>query len=302
MGNGNIYERITAQYNQMSKVERRIADYILKYRHMMQPMTSAQVAKACGVSVASVTRFCRTIGLDNFAEFKWGISAALASSAAATDGVSGNSVIPDAYDEVRAEDSIELKCQKLSRIGIQALMQTLEKIDPEAIRVAVELLCRAGSVYCFGQGNSSIVASDAWGRFVSVSQKFHWVSDSHMQVYSAALLQENDVVLYFSFSGSTKELCEIGGLMKQTKAKLILVTRFPNSPGAQLADLVLLCGANETPRQQGSIAAKIGQLFIVDVLFNEFCAQNLESIIENQRKTVSAAETRHIDIERGGQP
>lgn len=289
MSGGDIYEQIAAQYNQLSKVEQRIADYVLKYRHMMQPVTSTQMARECGVSAASVTRFCRTIGLENFAEFKWSVSAALASSAAAAD----RDMI-DAYDEVRAEDSIELKCQKLSRISIEALKQTLEKIDPEAVRAAVELLCRAGSVYCFGQGNSSIVASDAWGRFASVTPKFHWISDFHMQAYAAALLGKDDVVLYFSFSGATKELHEIGGLLKRTGAKLIVVTRFPNSPGARLADVVLLCGVNETPRQQGSIAAKIGQLFVVDVLFNEYCAQNLDSIVENQKKTNSVTEIRHF--------
>ena len=60
----------------------------------------------------------------------------------------------------------------------------------------------------------------------------------------------------------------------EQKAKLILVTRFPNAPGAQYADLLLICGAHESPAQQGSIAAKISQLFIVDVLFHEFCARN----------------------------
>lgn len=288
MSSGDVYEQIAAKYNQLSKVEQRIADYVLKYRDRMQPMTSLQVAKECGASVASVSRFCRAIGLDNFAEFKWSVSVALAS---ATGGTGAGQDMVDAYDEVRAEDSIELKCQKLSSIGIQALKQTLEKIDPEAIRAAVELLCRAGSVYCFGQGNSSIVASDAWGRFASVTPKFHWISDSHMQAYAASLLHTEDVVLYFSFSGMTRELEEIGDILKETGAKMILVTRFPNSPGARNADVILVCGVNETPRQQGSIAAKIGQLFIIDVLFNEFCARNLEMTIKNQAKTLDTRMT-----------
>ena len=45
-------------------------------------------------------------------------------------------------------------------------------------------------------------------------------------------------------------------------------------PELENADLLLICGANEAPEQQGSIAAKIGQLFIVDILFHEFCAVN----------------------------
>lgn len=288
MSSADIYEQIAAKYNKLSKGEQRIADYVLKYRHRMQPMTSAQVAKECGTSVASVSRFCRAIGLDNFAQFKWSVSAALASAIGGT-GADQNMI--DAYDEVRAEDSIELKCQKLSSIGIQALKQTLEKIDTDAICAAVELLSQARSVYCFGQGNSSIVASDAWGRFASVTPKFHWISDTHMQAYAASLLGAEDVVLYFSFSGVTRELVEMGSILKGTGAKLILVTRFPNSPGAKNADVTLVCGVSETPRQQGSIAAKIGQLFIIDVLFNEFCARNLKMIIENQAKTLDTRMT-----------
>ena len=136
------------------------------------------------------------------------------------------------------------------------------------------MLSKARSVFCFGQGNSSIVAEDAWCRFCVVSPKFHTVSNSRLQADTAALLTGEDVVLYFSFSGAVPELLEMGQILKKSKARLILVTRFPNSPGAQYADLLLLCGAHEAPAQQGSIAAKVSQLFIVDILFHEFCAQN----------------------------
>lgn len=290
MSNVDVFDQIASRYNQLSKAGQRIANYVLKYKNMMQPMSTTQIAKECGTSAASVTRFCRDIGLENFAELKWSVSVALASTAADT----GKSITIDAYSEIRAEDSIELKCQKLSHIGMQSLKQALEQIDPESVRVAVEMLSKAGSVYCFGQGNSSAVAYDAWGRFVSVTPKFHWISDAHMQAYTASLLGCDDVVIFFSFSGATRELLEIGSLLKQTMAKLILVTRFPNSPGAQMADVVLLCGVNETPRQQGSIAAKIGQLFIIDILFNEYCAQNLDMIVKNQEKTRSAGMKHNI--------
>lgn len=287
----DIFEQIAQKYNDLSKTERRIADYVLKYKDIMQPMTSEQIATACGVSNSSVTRFCRSIGKKDFSDFKWSVSTSLASAATHTESDIMAQSMLDVYDEVRAEDSIEQKCQKLSRIGIKALTQTLEKIDVNAIDQAVVLLCRARNVYCFGQGNSSIVASDAWGRFASVTTKFHWISDSHMQAYTASLLGAEDVILYFSFSGVTRELAETEAILQKTDAKLILVTRFPNSPGAKNADVTLVCGVSETPRQQGSIAAKIGQLFIIDVLFNEFCARNLEMIVKNQAKTLDTGMT-----------
>ena len=53
--------------------------------------------------------------------------------------------------------------------------------------------------------------------------------------------------------------------------KVILVSRFPKSPGGQLADLVLQCGSNEGPLQVGSVSARMAQLFVLDLLFTEVC-------------------------------
>lgn len=57
-------------------------------------------------------------------------------------------------------------------------------------------------------------------------------------------------------------------------AKLILVTRFQNSPASFYADTVLLCGPNEQPLQFGSTEALIAQLYVVDVLLSEFARRS----------------------------
>ena len=43
----------------------------------------------------------------------------------------------------------------------------------------------------------------------------------------------------------------------ERKAKTILITRFPKSPGATYADVVLQCGSREGPLQVGSVAARV---------------------------------------------
>ena len=95
-------------------------------------------------------------------------------------------------------------------------------------------------------------------------------------------------ILYFSFSGAMRELSELGGLVQKTEAKLILVTRFPNSPGSKFSDLLLICGADEAPNQQGSVAVKLGQLFIIDVLFHEYCSKDAKTALENRERTLNA--------------
>lgn len=265
--NEDIFNNLIHSYNKLTKSETKVADYILRHKQQVHLQSISELAAASEVSEATISRFCHSVGCNSFNEFKLAVVQSISSYDSAPIG-------NDLYSTVLPTDSIEQKSRKLCNVSTDALQQTLKELEFDKIGEAVDILSKANSVYCFGQGNSSIVAEDAWGRFCCVSPKFHFISNSNLQYDTARLLGKHDVVLYFSFSGSIRELMEMGKLISKSEAKLILITRFPNSPGAALADLVLICGANEAPQQQGSIAAKISQLFIVDILFHEFCARN----------------------------
>ena len=107
-------------------------------------------------------------------------------------------------------------------------------------------------------------------------------------------MDSDDVILFFSFSGATKELIDTMRAAKDRGVKTLLVTRFPKSPGAQLADLVLPCGANESPLQLGSVPAKIAQLFLIDVLFSEFCRRDLAAARASRERLAAALEAKHL--------
>lgn len=263
----DIFTALIHSYNTLTRSETKVADYILRHKQEIHLQSISELAQRCSVSEATISRFCHSVGCSSFNEFKLAVVQAISASENMDMGT-------DLYSSILPDDSIEQKCRKLCNVSTDALHQTLSELDVDKIDKVVDMLSRAGSVYCFGQGNSSIVAEDAWGRFSCVSPKFHYIANANLQATTAELLGKNDVVLYFSFSGAVRELTEMGKILQNREAKLILVTRFPNSPGAQYADLLLICGANEAPQQQGSIAAKIGQLFIVDVLFHEYCARN----------------------------
>ena len=263
----DIFTALIHSYNTLTRSETKVADYILRHKQEIHLQSISELAQRCSVSEATISRFCHSVGCASFNEFKLAVVQAISAS-------ENMDMETDLYSSILPDDSIEQKCRKLCNVSTDALHQTLSELDVDIIDKVVDMLSRAGSVYCFGQGNSSIVAEDAWGRFSCVSPKFHYIANANLQATTAELLGKNDVVLYFSFSGAVRELTEMGKILQNREAKLILVTRFPNSPGAQYADLLLICGANEAPQQQGSIAAKIGQLFIVDVLFHEYCARN----------------------------
>ena len=61
-----------------------------------------------------------------------------------------------------------------------------------------------------------------------------------------------------------------------------------------MADVVLRCGSNEGPFQSGSVPAKVAQLIVMDVLYQEYCHRNRESCEENIQRIAAALSDMHV--------
>lgn len=196
--------------------------------------------------------------------------------------------------EISPEDSVPDLCQKLYSTEVEALSQTLSMVRPESILAAADILSRAKRVLCMGQGGSMIMAEEAAHLFSTAMPGFSPVSDSHLQLIAATTLTAGDAVLFFSYSGATRELMDLLDVVRERGVKVILVTHFPKSPAAALADVVLQCGANEGPLQLGSVPARMAQLFLVDILFTEVCRRNEDAAKEVRERVADALSSKHI--------
>ncbi len=276
----NILELITEQYHTLTRSSRKLADYILANVHDTQYMSISTLAEKSGVSEASITRFCKSLGLSGYNNLKL----ALAKATYITD-------IGDPSDDpsnITSQDTLGIIFHKLYDANVISLNETMELLDETEISKAVDLLSDADRVFCFGQGGSMVMAMEAWARFSTATSRFIHIEDSHMQVMSISLATEKDVILFFSYSGSTKDMEDIMRIAKERHVSIILVTHFRNSRATEYADVVLLCGYNESPLQSGSVAAKIGQLFIIECLFYVFCKRNPEVYAKARSATVEA--------------
>lgn len=286
MAYGNVFSKINHAYYQLTASEKKIADYVTMRRQESQFMSISEMAQATGVAEATVSRFCRRLGYKGYNEFKL----AVANSTAVVQMGSSNPL----SGEVLPEDSIEDMCQKICTADVEAVRQTLELVRPERIVKAADLLVKARWVLCMGQGGSMLLAHEAAHLFATAMPNVYAVADSHTQAIRTALLTEKDVIFYFSYSGATKDLMDIMKIAKAQKVKCILITRYPNSPGAAQADVVLECGSREGPLQLGSVAARMAQLYLVDVLFSEVTRRNMESIRSRRKQVAEALGDKHL--------
>lgn len=276
----NILETITTQYHSLTRSSQKLADYILANAHDAQYMSISGLAEHSGVSEASITRFCRSLGLTGYNNLRL----ALAKADYVTDlGESSHT-----SDTITSQDTFSSIFRKLYNANILSLNETMELLDENNISKAVDLISAADRVFCLGHGGSMVMAMEAWARFSTATSHFVHIEDSHMQVMHLALATEKDVLLFFSYSGSTKDMEDIMHIAKERRISVILVTHFPNSCAAGYADVVLLCGYNESPLQSGSVAAKLGQLFIIECLFYVFCKRNPDILSKARASTIEA--------------
>ena len=279
--NLNILERIHAFYYQLTASERKVADFVLANHDRVQFMSITQLAEECGTADATISRFCRNLDLKGFNAFKLELARYTAPAA-------------PKRRNLPTKDTIIGRCLEVGRLANDAVYQTMELLDPDQVTKAVSLIEEADRVICIGSGGSLLLAKEFAHLFNTVAPKFMAISDAHMQMSAVATSREKDLLVLFSYSGATTSGVEIMSLAKSRKMATMLVTRYPKSPAAEQADVVLRCGSNEGPFQFGSVPAKIAQLIVMDVLFQEYCYRNPESSEEHIQNIGSALAHMHI--------
>lgn len=281
--NNNVFSKIIHHYYQLTAAEKKVANFVISQQLNTQFMSISELAAASEVAEATVSRFCRQIGYKSYNAFKLAIANA---------GSLPSRPYPLA-DEIFPKDDLELIGNKLLKVNETALQQTLNLIDFNAVTAAADILCRSEKILCMGQGGSMIMAQEAAHLFTTALPGYFAIADSHLQAIVATQLTAKDAVLYFSYSGATRDLLEVQPIVHKSAAKFILVTRFPCSPGGKAADVVLQCGSNENPLQLGSIAARIAQLFVLDILFTEVCRRDEESCRVHRKNIADALADKH---------
>lgn len=280
-----VFEQISSNYYALTSSEKKVADFTLSNQSGTQFMSISELADACGVAEATISRFCRRLGYKGYNAFKLALANSSPKHKLLDNPLSG---------EVTAEDSLEDICKKLYTAEVEAMAQTMEFLDLNSVAQASRMLHSARRVMCMGQGGSLLIANEAAHLFSTVSNKFTAVADSHLQAIAATTMDPEDVILFFSYSGSTQEMMETLKLARAQQGQVILVTRFPRSPGAELSDVVLQCGANENALQSGSVAARIAQMYLLDILFSEFSRKDLEQCLQIRGRIADALANRHV--------
>ncbi|GMA69383.1 transcriptional regulator [Leuconostoc litchii] len=275
----NIIAQLRAQRKQYNTTEQKFIDFIINNVGQASEANIQEMSELSGVSTATISRFVKKVGLESFREF----SVSLASAATQmTTSV-------DLFGEIADSDDTIAVAQKVFGGAENALAATISNLTANQLDEATLALISARRVGFFGIGGSSIVAFNAYHKFLRTPIDVIAHPDYDVQLMQAVKLNSNDTAVVISHSGRNKDTLLIAKKLHEHHVKIIVITSFKDSPLAKLADLVLLSLAEEVNFRSESMSSLIAQLTIIDTLFTlvgSHLSQDTQYVVDTMRDVI----------------
>lgn len=261
---------IRQKYKDFSKVNRKIADYILKEPTLVLSLTANEIASNSGTSPASVTRFSKSLTFDSWEELKLSI---------ATN--QGAEHAPKMIDPIVATgDSIDTLCAKVESLLNTTVADLFDLIDKQALKQSIDAIKQAETIYLIGIGSSSLTAYDLYHKFNRAGKRAVFNYDVHMQFECLNYSKAEDVLIAISYSGMSKEVLIACEIARQNQTTIIFITRNESEKVKRISDEVLLVPANEHLLRVGAIASIASTMAVGDVLYLGSIQDDLDTTIE----------------------
>ena len=249
-----------------SPAEQRVAAYFLNNRTQLVGTPIDQVATACHTSKTTVVRLCKLAGFKGFKEFCMALSANLAIK----------NENPLTYTDVQQGSDLAHIMEDMTRRNIGGIQSTMQVLSYTELSRAVEAIHRARRVDFYGMGVCALVAMDAQHKFLRINKMSLTTLDPHVQVVSAASLQEGDVAVFFSYSGETSDTLATLNVAKQSGATTISVTKYAPNSLSERCDIKLHVACSEVAVRAGAMSSRIAMMHISDLLFSAVIAQEYD--------------------------
>lgn len=240
---------------------RKVGELILDDPAAVTHCSAAELGRRTGTSQATVTRFCRAVGLDSYQHLLIALAQERGRGEVSDWGTAeiGSDISPD--------DDLERVVAVVGSADLRAVQQTIDRIDLDALERAAQAVARARRVDVYGVGGSGAVALETEVRLFRIGCAVRGWNEVHAAATSAALLTPADVAIGISHSGSTRETIEPFELAGERGATTVAITADPRSPLARAADVRLISASSETSFRTGSIGARHSVLVLIDCLY-----------------------------------
>lgn len=264
----NSLQEIRKNYTSFSGVERKIADFVLRFPQRTVHMTTKSLAAEAGVSEGSIIHFANRLGFTGFTQLKINLAGHLGEQEAPL------------FDNLVPADGPKDAVRKMVENAVASFQQTYAAISQTELEHAAKLLMEAKRIDLYGVGSSSMVVTDIYYRLMRIGLPAYAVTDPLIAPVSAMMLDGQCLAVGVSYSGRTVDTLRAVKLAKKQGAKTLCVTNYAKSPLAKLCDSALVVVSQESEINREAVVSRLTQLLLFDSLCAYISYQRKDKSIE----------------------
>ena len=213
----------------LTKKEKRIAEFFLDEEQRVFLMNVADIAKTIDVSDTSVIRFIKSLGFENFTDFK----------------NSGQEDIKSRLD--KTNDFIKnldiIKENSIEQLYIHKINEEVNKIfnssSQKQIKKISNLIMKAKNKYIVGFKSTAGIANFFGVRLGFMLENVSTFNiDDSVVVNSIFNIKKEDILIIFDYPMYSKAAVVLAKIARENKAKILLFTDSDNAPLAEYSDIL----------------------------------------------------------------
>lgn len=270
----SVLDCITVLYDQLFDAEKKIAKFILNNPKKVVDMTVSELAEISDVSIASVSRFCRKVGLKGFAQLKISLAQELVDTHKSGEVSNDISV-----------DNIPQSLQNILANKITELKQTVNLINTDEFKEILEGIRDASRVQVIAVGNTIPVAIDAAFKFNELGIPTTAGTIWETQLSYSFTLGKGDVLIAISNSGESDKVLETVKIANNNKAMTIGITNSPHSAIGEEVQYHITTATREKLFLDEFCFSRVTASTVIEVIF-----LFLTEMIENSHKSMIKCE------------
>ena len=244
----SLVTKIGKQVNQMTKSQKKVANYLLFNLDKLLFFTADELAKAANVSTATVVRFARELDFEGYTDMQ------KAARLRFHDREEEPEDLPQSSPE---EDSSEYLLEKSFRQDIQNLKRTFQDLSREDLERACTLLKTSRRVYLVGMRISRSMATYAYINWGMLRKGVHLIHNEGLD-YAEELIEINseDLIVAFWAPRYNRATYQMLSHAKRQKASVLLITNreFNLTMEEGDFDVILRCCMENSSYQSSFVA------------------------------------------------
>jgi DNA-binding MurR/RpiR family transcriptional regulator len=217
----------------LSPNQYRIADYIQRNTQHALFATEQEIADALGLSIASVSRFWRSVGYANMKDWK----AQTRQLLDVTPATKMRAIMDKVHDRHQQDELLD--------VAVSNLQETVRHYDSETYQRAVQAFLDAEHIYLYGQGTSQGLVELIHYRMSRLELRMTRMRGGSELFEDLIHVTDKDLVVVFCFIRMLPECKVILEHAKQAGYRTLLITDRLVSEFSDRADLCLYASRGE---------------------------------------------------------